>query len=716
MLKDARGAGLRRRGAHDTRDTRAMAAHTVPSVCPHDCPDTCGALAEVRDGRVVRFRGDPDHPVTAGWLCAKVNPYLDRVYHPERLMHPLRRAGPKGSGRWERIGWDEAVAEIATRWRAIIDAHGPEAILPYSYSGTLGLVQMEICNTRFWNRLGASRLLRTICGVAAERAVQATLGARLSPPYEQVAESRLVIIWGHNPVSTAPHFMPHLRRAQRAGCHVVVIDPRRTRSVRGADEHLAPWPGTDAALALGLAHVIADEGRHDQAWLDAHSLGWPELRARIEDYPPARAAAITGVPEASIVALARRYAEIRPGLIKIADGINRNRNGGQSVRAICALPAITGQYGTRGGGLSYSSGDTLAWDREALHHRKGCPPKGRKVNMNRLGAALTGEVTDPPVMSLYVYGANPAAVSPNAGLIVRGLAREDLFTVVHELFMTDTADYADIVLPATSQLEQTDLHKGYGHTVLAYNRRAIAPLGECRSNWAVMGALARAMGFDEPWLHQSPDQVIEEVLTATARREPALHGVTLARLQREGAIALHPGPEVPFGDGRFPTPSGKVELYSRALAAEGADPLPGWTERGDEAPPPAGCAPEQALALLTPAAHHFVTSSFANQRELARREGGPALEIHPEDAAARGIADGDTVTVENARGACVLRAAVTDAVRPGVAAALKGWWSKHQGGRNINWTTSDALADMAGQSTFHTNRVWVRRTDPRSAG
>lgn len=685
------------------------------SVCPHDCPDTCGVLTEVEDGRAVRFRGDPRHPVTAGWLCAKVNPYLTHVYHPERLRHPLRRVGAKGGGRWARVSWEEAIGEIAERWRRIIARYGAQAILPYSYSGTLGLVQMEVCNTRFWNRLGASRLLRTICGVAAESAVQATLGARHAPPYEHVRDSRLVLIWGHNPVSTAPHFMPHLRQARRRGCEVVVIDPRRTRTARGADLHVAPRPGTDAALALGMAHVIVAENRHEEHWLRAHTVGWEALRARLAAYPPERVAAITGLEEALIVELARRYATRRPALIRIADGINRNRNGGQSVRAICALPALTAQYGVRGGGLAYSTSDYIKWDRAALHHREGCPPKGRKVNMNRLGAALTGEVREPPIMSLYVYGSNPAAVAPNAGLVVTGLKRADLFTVVHEQFLTDTADLADIVLPATSQLEHTDLHRAYGHTVLGYNQAAVAPLGESKSNWEVLGLLARAMGFDEPWLQQTPDEVIDEILTATAAHTPALRGVTLARLQREGAVTLAVEPEVPFADLRFPTPSGKVELYCEALAEQGVDPLPAWVDNADAGSAPAGCASGDALELITPAAHHFVTSTFANHPELARREGEPIIEIHPRDAEARGIANGDRVRVENARGWCSLRAVVTEGVRRGVAASPKGFWSKHTGGRNVNWTTSDALADMAGQSTFHTNRVWVRRVPEEPA-
>ncbi|KAA3657990.1 MAG: molybdopterin oxidoreductase family protein, partial [Chloroflexi bacterium] len=404
----------------------------------------------------------------------------------------------------------------------------------------------------------------------------------------------------------------------------------------------------------------------------------------------------------------------KPSLIKVADGLQRNHNGGQTVRAICALPAMTAQYGVRGGGLAYSASGYLQWDGEAVGHQAECPPAGRSVNMNRLGAALLGEAADPPIQSLFVFGSNPAAIAPNAGRVVAGLRREDLFTVVHELFMTDTADFADIVLPATSQLEHSDLHKAYGHTVLAYNQQAIEPLGDCKSNWDVMKLLAAEMGFEEPWFKQSVDEVIEEVLVKTAVSNPALHKITLEQLKREGNIRLQYEPDVPFADGMFPTPSGKVELYSQALADEGLDPLPGYAgkhddgaENGEEVN--GRFPPNQGMFLITGAAHHFTTSTFANQPGLLNREGTPFLEIHPDDAAARGIVDGDAVIVENRRGWCELQAKVTDGIRPGVLASPKGYWSKLGNGRNVNWTTSDALGDMAGQSTFHSNKVWVRK-------
>ncbi|WP_420644885.1 molybdopterin-containing oxidoreductase family protein [Candidatus Leptofilum sp.] len=693
-----------------------MATQLVRGACPHDCPDTCGIVTEVENGRAVKFYADPDHPITQGWLCAKVRPYLNHVYHPDRLTYPLRRVGPKGSGQWQRISWDEAIGEIGSRWRAITAEHGAEAILPYSYSGTLGLLQMGVVNGRFWNRLGASQLERTICGAAAEFVVEATLGSRRSQRYEDVQHSKLVIIWGHNPVSTAPHFMPHLLQARKSGTQVIVIDPRRTRTAKLADWHIAPKPGSDGALALGMANHLVQLGLHDEAWLVANSVGWPELKARLDEYPLVRVAAITGVSVNNIAKLARLYAETTPALIKIADGLQRNFNGGQTVRAICALPAMTGQYGRRGGGLAYSTSGYLQWDGEAVGKASLCPPPGRSVNMNRLGAALLGEVDDPPIKSLFVFGSNPAAIAPNAGRVAEGMRREDLFTVVHELFMTDTAELADIVLPATSQLEHTDLHKGYGHTYLTYNQPAIPPLGESKSNWSVMQLLATEMGFTEPWLHQSADEVLEEVLTATAVTNPVLAGITLVRLRQEGTLPFTIEPDVPFADGRFPTPSGKVELYSQTMAEMGLDPLPGWRAEldsgGEDGVMLNGRFPsDQAFTLISPASHHFTTSTFANQDGLVAREGEPFVEIHPDDAARLDIQTGEMVRLENGRGYCDLKAKVTDGVRRGVVVSPKGRWSKWSNGRNVNWLTSDALGDMAGQSTFHSSRVWLRCLD-----
>ncbi len=572
------------------------------------------------DGQAVAFYGDKDHPYTHGWLCAKVRPYLDRVYHPDRLLHPLRRVGPKGSNQWEQISWDEAIQEISSRWKSLIADYGAASILPYSFSGTLGIVQNAVSASRFWNRLGASGLERSICGAAAETAVTLTYGSRWAPDPRDVVHSKFVIIWGHNPASTGPHFVPFLRQAQKSGTHVVVIDPRRTITARSADEHVRPNPATDGALALGMINVIFSDGLHDEAWLEANTIGWRELRDRAAEYPVERVAAITGVDAETIVSLARRFATATPGLIKFADGIQRHGNGGQTVRAIASLPAVAGHVGKLGGGLMYSTSGFSAWDEETVGHASECPPVPRIINMNRLGAALTGEAVDPPVKSLYVFNANPVTSTSNAPMIIKGMLREDLFTVVHELFMTDTALYADIVLPATTQLEQADFHRGYGHRFLQYNTPAIAPLGESKSNWDVMQMLATAMGFDEPWLHQSVDQAIDDLLEGSRAMNPFIQGITLERLKAEGTVPLNFDVRgtVPFADGVFPTPSGKLELKCDEMARRGLDPLPEYT-------PPAEFVGRQPgedgrFVLISAAAHHFVSSSLANISNAASRK------------------------------------------------------------------------------------------------
>ncbi len=698
----------------------ARRLRVVYGSCPHDCPDCCALETTVDEqGRAVSVRGRADHPVTRGWLCAKVNRYLERVYHPDRLLYPRKRVGAKGSAKFTRISWDEAIAEISERWRQISAQHGAQCILPYSYAGTLGLVQGAVTDNRFWHRLGACRLERAICGHAAEEAVKLTIGGRLAPSPEELVHSKLILIWGSNPASTAPHIMPFLRQAQRAGTRIIVIDPIRTLTARSSDEHIQPFPGTDAALALALMYVMVTENLHNADWLARHTLGWEHLLQRVMQFPPEHAAHITGLAPETIYHLARSYATTRPAMLRVTDGINRHTNGGQTVRTLACLPAVAGHYGLRGGGLMYSTSDWLQWNKAALSHSSdpACPPAPRTVNMNRLGAILMGEV-DPPILSLYVYNANPVASAPHAGKIVEGLQREDLFTVVHDLFQTDTARYADIILPATSQLEHVDLHKPYGHLALQYNTPAIAPQGEARSNWDVMRALANALGFQEPWLKDDAEGVIREVLEATAAGHPLLRDITLERLQKEGALPLViPEDErVPFAAGIFRTPSGKVEMYSEQAAARGYDPVPGWEPEVEshasashtQSSSDVSSSHHERLPLLCPAAHHFVSSTFGNQEHLVKKEGAPTLRIHPHDAEARGIRSGQLVRVHNERGWCRLVAAVTEDVRPGVLATTTVWWpSLSPDGRNVNWTTSDRLADFNGGSTFYTNLVTV---------
>ncbi|HEU5382065.1 MAG TPA: molybdopterin oxidoreductase family protein [Ktedonobacteraceae bacterium] len=700
-----------------TRTERDRAVRVVYGTCPHDCPDCCALETHVdAEGRAISVRGRTDHPVTRGWLCAKVNRYLERVYHPERLLYPLRRVGPRGSGQFGRISWQEALAEIADRWRTLSERYGAQSILPYSYAGTLGLVQGSVTNTRFWYRLGASQLERTICGAAAEEAVILTLGGRLAPAPQMLTMSKLILIWGSNPASTAPHIMPFLREAQRNGARVIVIDPIRTLTARSANQHIQPFPGTDAALALGMMYVMVRENLHRPDWLAAHALGWEDLRKRVMEFPAERASSITGLAEETIIDLARAYATTSPALLRVTDGINRHTNGGQTVRTLACLPALTGQYGLPGGGLMYSTSDWLRWKSEAVSHQHdpACPPAARSINMNRLGAALTGEA-DPPIYSLFVFNANPVASTPNSNKIVQGLLRDDLFTVVHELFMTDTARYADIVLPATSQLEQEDMHKPYGQLALQYNTPAIVPLGEARSNWDVMRALATSMGFTESWLHEDAEAVMRGILEASAPSNPCLEGITFERLRTEGSLPFNipPEREAPFADGVFGTPSGKVEMYSEQAAERGYDPVPGWVPEVEARTGLDQPATKDPLPLLCPAAHHFVSSTFANLETLRAKEGKPTLRIHPIDAQARNIRSGQEVRVSNERGWCRLVAEVTTDVRPGVLATATVWWpSFSPDQQNVNATTSDRLADFGGGSTFYTNLVRVDACPP----
>ncbi len=676
--------------------------------CPLDCPDTCGVITEVQDGRAVNFYGDPDHPVTQGWLCTKVRPFLDEfVYHPDRIATPMRRTSKKSDApAFAPISWDEALDEIADRWNGIIDRYGAEAILPYSFSGTLGTLQNYIAGARLFNRMGASQLERSICGAAAAAATEYTIGRKLSVPYADVIHSKLIILWGTNPISTGPHFMPFLNKAKKNGTQVVVIDPRRTRTAKQAHWHIAPKAGTDGALALAMANVIFAENLHDKAWLQQHSLGWEQFEEHVAKYTPEWAAEECGLEAETIVKLARLYATNTPSLIKSADGVQRHTNGGQTFRAIVSLPAITGQYGKLGAGLAYSTGGFYKWDSEQFNRWSECPKPGRWVNMNRLGAALTGEIQDPPIMSLYVFTANPAASTANAALVRQGLLREDLFTVVHELFMTDTADMADIILPATSQLEQIDVHRAYGHTVLSINEQAIPPFGECRSNWDTSRALAKAMGYTEQWLHDDAETVIDELLANS--KTAGVSELSVAKIREMGG-SYEPSVDQqrPWSDGIFETPSGKVELFSQAMADDGHAPLPTYTAPHDVTPPAGELS--DALSLISGASHYAVTTVFGNSNGMKKHNPEPFVEINPADAAARGIANGDRVEIMNGRGSVQVKAVVTDGVRTGVAIAPKGHWAKFHGGKNINWLTPDALGDLAGQSTYHTNLVWISK-------
>lgn len=678
----------------------------VRGVCPHDCPDTCAWIVTVDrvTGRAIRLRGAEDHPVTRGFLCPKVDRYLERTYHPERLLYPMRRIGVKGEGQFKRISWEEALQEICGRLQKIADRHGPEAILPYSYAGTMGLVQSQSMDRRFFHKLGATRLLRTICSSAGFQGLLYTLGTARGTPPEDFRHARYILLWGANLLTSNVHQWPFVQEARKRGARVICIDPVQTRTARLSDRWLPILPGTDGALALAMMHVIFAEGLEDRAFIEQHCVGGDLLRERAAEWTPERAAVITGLPASEIVQLAREYATIRPAVIRLSYGLQRHAGGGMAVRAIACLPALVGAWRDVGGGLLLSTSGAFPFNYAALERPDLCPPGTRALNMVELGRILT-EADDPPIQALIVYNSNPAAVAPDQAAVRRGLQREDLFTVVIEQFQTDTADYADIVLPATTQLEHWDLLKPYGHYYLALNRPAIAPLGESLSNSEIFRRLARHMGFADPCFEDDDLTLIRQALDSGA---PELAGVTLEQLLAEGFVRLHlPEPYRPFADGRFPTPSGKCELYSERMARDGYDPLPTYTPPNWWRHNPSLLASD-ALLFISPPAHYFLNSTFANVDRLRRREGEQVLLMHPHDAAPRGVEDGQMVRVWNERGDFLARARWTEGIRPGVCASPSVWWPKlAPGGHNVNFVTAQVLADMGGGATFHDCVVWV---------
>jgi anaerobic selenocysteine-containing dehydrogenase len=675
-----------------------MAQLSVRGGCAHDCPDSCAWIATVEDGVAVRLRGDPDHPFTRGALCAKVSRYLDRVYSPKRLLHPLRRVGPKGEGRFERVGWEEALADITRRLRTVIAESGGEAILPYSFAGNMGLTQYRGLDRRFFARLGASRLARTVCGGTATAGLEATLGSGLGALPEQLRHSRYIVLWGTNTIVTNPHLWPVIREARRAGARLVAIDPLRTRTAVESDWHLRPLPGSDAALALGLMHVIVAEGLYDADYLERYCAGFERLRGRLGEYPPERAARLTGIAPEDIVRFARELATLQPAAIRTVLGAEKHPGGGAAYRSIACLPALTGAWRHLGGGLVPDTRAVIsaALDVDAVSMPQLQPPT-RTVNMIQLGRALTDPALQPPVRALFVYDANPAVTAPNSDLVLRGLRRDDLFTVVHELFLTDTARFADYVLPATSGLEHLDLLYPWGHTYVVLNRPAIAPLGESASNNELFRRLAAAMGHLEPHLHESDEALVRAALGSG---HPYMSGITFERLWEEGWAPLWLDPDWrPYAEGGFRTPSGRCELYSEGMAAAGLDPLPSHH--------PPDTDPEHPLVMVSAkTALHFLNSSYAHLPRHAAAEGGPLVEINPDDAAPRGIGEGDDVAVHNRRGRMKVRAHIGDFVRPGVVAVPFGWW-RAAGNPGPNALTSDGLSDLGGGGDFYSTRVEV---------
>jgi anaerobic selenocysteine-containing dehydrogenase len=669
----------------------------VRGACPHDCPDTCALLTTVVDGVAVKVQGNPAHPMTGGVLCTKVSRYPERTYHPQRVLKPLRRTGPKGSGRFEPVAWEEALDDIAQRLSAIA-ARDPEAILPYSYAGTMGLVQGESISARFFHRLGASLLDRTICSAAGVEGLVQSVGGKLGMKVETFARSRLILIWGSNSITSNLHFWRIAQQAKREGARLVCIDPRRTETAAKCHEHVQLRPGTDAALALAMMHELVVNDWLDPGYIDAHTLGWEGLRERALRWTPERAAAVCGVDAAQIRALARAWGTTHPAAIRLNYGMQRVRGGGNATRAIACLPALTGAWRQVGGGLLLSNSGRFPIDRAALQRPDllgGRRP--RTLNMSTIGDDLLRPASvgfGPRIEALVVYNTNPVAVAPQSNRVVQGFAREDLFTVVLEHFQTDTADHADYILPATTQLEHWDIHPSYGHTDVLLNRPAIQPVGEALPNTEIFRRLARCMGFDEPCFAEDDEALCRK----------AYPSVDFERLLEHGWAPL-PVPDAPFADGGFPTPSGRFEFFSERLARQGLDGLPDHLPNHE----PAGEG-RFPLAMISPPARNFLNSSFVNVESLRAAEREPLLEIHPADATARGIADGDLVRAWNDRGEYHCRAHVTDAARAGVVHGLGVWWRKFGlRGTNVNELTSQKLTDLGRGPVFYDCAVDVQR-------
>lgn len=667
--------------------------HVVRGACPHDCPDTCALRVSVQDGRVIKVQGAPEHVTTHGALCTKVSRYAERTYHPERVLTPLRRVGRKGEGRFEPIGWDAALDEIAQRLGAIA-ARDPQAIVPYSYAGTMGLLQGESMDRRFFHRLGASLLDRTICASAGAAGVTAALGGKVGMHTRFFAESRLILIWGSNSIASNLHFWTFAQQAKRAGAKLVCIDPRRTETAEKCHEHLALLPGSDAALALGLMHELIVNDGLDHDYIARHvqqgERGWEALRAQALQWTPERTAQATGLAVEQVRALARDYANAQPAAIRLNYGMQRVAGGGNAVRLIAILPALVGAWRHRGGGMLLSSSGWFDPDRAALQRPDLLGSRRpRTINMSTIGDDLLREASPafgPRIEALVVYNSNPVAVAPESSKVVAGFAREDLFTVVLEHFLTDTADHADIVLPATTQLEHRDIHTSYGHTDVLANEPAIAPLGQSLPNTEIFRRLAARMGFAEPCFADDDE---------TLARQAFGERIDQAQLREVGWVSLAIA-DAPFADGGFPTPDGRVRIDAPGIG------LPQVVPNHESAASTPELAGRYPLAMISPPARNFLNSSFVNVKSLRDIEGEPIVEIHPDDAAARGVASGANVRVFNDRGSYLCKAEVSERARPGVVNGLGIWWRKlGLEGTNVNELTHQKLTDLGRAPCFY---------------
>lgn len=662
-----------------------------PAVCSLDCPDQCGLLIHKQDGKIVKIDGDPAHPVTKGSICNKVRNMGARLYDEKRLKTPLKRVGQKGEGIFVPIGWQEAIESICNNWKNLIAKQGPESILPYSFYGNMGKIHSEGMDRRFFYRLGASQLERTICSDAGSEGYRYTMGGSFGTDPEEMTETKLFIFWGINAASTNMHQVMIAQKARKRGAKLIVIDVHKNQTGRMADWFIPIIPGTDAALALGIMHILYNENLVDRAFLKKHTVGYEELEHHVKQYEPEVVSGITGIPVEDIYKLARLYGATSPSMIRIGNGLQHHDNGGMIVRTISCLPALTGQWLLNGGGAIKSNSAYLNYNTRALQRPDLQRKPTRSINMIQLGQALMEK--DNPIYSLFVYGSNPAVVAPNSSKVREGLMREDLFVVVHDLFLTETAAYADIVLPATSSFENRDIYTSYWHHYLHLQEPVIPPYGESKSNADVFRLLAEAMGFDEEAFKDSDEDMIRQAISNVSN--PYFPDVTLEELQEKRFVkARDPQSRLQ----RLNTPSGKIELYSHKMALDGHPPLPTHIPLKEE-------HSDYPFLFVPGPNHNFLNSTFSHNEKHVRLEKAPQLFIHKEDALRLGIENGDWVRIWNDRGECELPASVGDQVLPGVL-VTQGLWADAPGAKRlVNSLTPDREADMGGGAVFFSGKV-----------
>lgn len=691
-----------------------MSTVQVRAVCPHDCPDTCAMLITVQDGIATEVKGDPDHPTTAGALCTKVARYAERTYHADRLLYPQKRIGKKGEGLFARISWDEAIATIAEKLNPIVEKN-PLALLPYSYAGTMGQVQGESMSARFFHQLGASFLDRTICATAGGTGYKYTLGARIGTDVEQTQNARLIIIWGGNPIASSLHFWMRVQEAKRKGAKIIAIDPYRSLTAEKCHQHIALLPGTDSALVLGMMHVLIKEDLLDHDYIQNYTLGFEELKQAVAEWTPEKVAHTCGISLDEVIQLARDYGEGakrgEPSLIRMNYGVQRTHGGGMAVRNITCLPALVGAWRHAAGGALLSSSGAFVKNSHALERPDLFPQHlpQRSINMATIGNDLMREASadfGPKIEALIVYNSNPVAIAPESSVVAQGFAREDLFTVVLDHFQTDTADYADILLPATTQLEHLDAHAAYGHLYMMANNPAIAPLGESKSNTEIFRLLAKAMNLQDACFQETDEEIAAQAFNFNHERT---QHTNWAELKQKGWSKLNM-PSIPFAQGGFDTPSGQCEFYSQSMLDDGLSPVPCYIPPYESPVTNPAMAIKYPLAMISPPARNFLNSTFVNVKSLRDTEGEPHLDLHPVDALHREIQNGEMVRIFNDRGSFIAKARITDKARIGLVVALSVWWKKLASDhKNANEVTNQRVTDMGNGPTFYDLLVQVER-------